>query len=278
MLSTSSDLSARIWSALDGSNPRTLTGHTAAVTDSAIIERGRYVVTSGNDGYVRLWSVGEAKNLKSWRIGKGSKKRVTKLALLDASITGNAVNATTTATGEATQQQPFEGKVAVAGLEDGALAFIELASSQLDEQPCIEALSGRAVSALALLTHTNGTYLLAAGSVDGVVSLYTGTASDASPRPLPRLLHRFKRNDADVTSLVIRAPSSESKIQLLVGTSDGLPYEVEVTQVHNAKGSESTRIAIVAELAGYNIDACKGLVDVGGEVYAAGSDGYLRRY
>ena len=278
MLSTSSDLSARIFSALDGSNPRTLTGHTAAVTDSAIIERGRHVVTSGNDGYVRLWSVGEAKNLKSWRIGKGSKKRVTKLALLDASIAENAVNATTTATGEAMQQQPFEGQIAVAGLEDGSLAFVDLASSQLDEQPRIEAPSGRAVSALALHTHTNGTYLLAAGSVDGVVSLYTGAASNTSPHSLPRLLHRFKRNDADITSLVIRASSSENKTQLLVGTSDGLPYEVEATQVHDEKGSESTRIAIVTELAGYNIDACNCFVEIGGEVYAAGSDGHLRRY
>lgn len=266
-----------MFSALDGSNPRTLTGHTAAVTDSAIIERGRHVMTSGNDGYVRLWSVGEGKNIKSWKVGKGSRKRVTKLALLDALVEGRA--ATATATTEALQQQPFEGKIVVAGLEDGCLAFINLASSQLDEQPRIEApgaAPGRAVSALSLLTHANGAYLLAAGNVDGVISLYSGTISEGSSYRLPRVLHRFKRNDADITSLGMRASSSESTTQLLVGTSDGLPFQVEVA--HTQNGRDSAAIIVVAELAGYNIDDCNEVVEIEGDVYAAGSDGQLRRY
>lgn len=58
VLSTSVDMRARIVSALDGTCPRVLEGHTRAVNDSAIFGRGREVATGSSDGTVRVWDVG----------------------------------------------------------------------------------------------------------------------------------------------------------------------------------------------------------------------------
>lgn len=60
VLTTSLDATARIYSALDGANPRTLTGHTRAVYASAMLGRGREVLTGSLDATVRLWDVGAA--------------------------------------------------------------------------------------------------------------------------------------------------------------------------------------------------------------------------
>ncbi|WFD04521.1 hypothetical protein MOBT1_003232 [Malassezia obtusa] len=57
LLTTSLDYTAKIYSAIDGSNPRTLTGHTRAVYSSAIVGRGREVLTGSLDATVRMWDV-----------------------------------------------------------------------------------------------------------------------------------------------------------------------------------------------------------------------------
>ncbi|GIY17702.1 proteasomal ATPase-associated factor 1, partial [Caerostris extrusa] len=59
-----------IWNALTGTILRrpcvgwkcavTLTGHTAAVTDTAIVDRGRNIVTLSKDGTARLWDCGKS--------------------------------------------------------------------------------------------------------------------------------------------------------------------------------------------------------------------------
>lgn len=46
ILSTGSDLRVKIWSAEDGSCPVTLIGHSGAVTDAAIVDRGKNIVTA----------------------------------------------------------------------------------------------------------------------------------------------------------------------------------------------------------------------------------------
>ncbi|PKI83613.1 hypothetical protein MVES_002454 [Malassezia vespertilionis] len=63
VLSTSLDFSARIFSALDGSNPRTLTGHSGALHCSAMLGRGKSVVTGSSDGTVRVWDVGRGESV-----------------------------------------------------------------------------------------------------------------------------------------------------------------------------------------------------------------------
>ncbi len=64
VLSTSSDLSVRIWDPFTGDNPRTLEGHKRAVLTAGIVGRGRTVLTGAADGTVRLWDVATPKQIK----------------------------------------------------------------------------------------------------------------------------------------------------------------------------------------------------------------------
>ncbi|AMD21849.1 HFL007Wp [Eremothecium sinecaudum] len=67
LLSSSIDMRLKIWSAVDGSNPRTLLGHIAAVTDTAIIERGRNILSCSRDGTVKLWDCGSGNVIRTFR-------------------------------------------------------------------------------------------------------------------------------------------------------------------------------------------------------------------
>jgi proteasomal ATPase-associated factor 1 len=57
-VSAGSDYQIKIWSVIDGSNPRTLTGHKGQINDLAIIGRGRNIVSGCEDGTVKLWECG----------------------------------------------------------------------------------------------------------------------------------------------------------------------------------------------------------------------------
>ena len=164
----------------------------------------------------------------------------------------------------------MQGKVAVAGLEDGHVALLDLRSSAVDPPKAYVQMStsGKAVSALAVQKSGEG-YRIAAGTVDGQISIY-GLA-DANDQP--RLIQSFKKNDADITSMAFSL-TQEGRSSLLVGTSDGLPFQVSL-----ASSSEAVpAVEVAAELAGYDIDACTSIKEVDGEIYAAGMDGHLRRY
>jgi WD40 repeat protein len=216
-------------------------------------------LTSGNDGTVKLWHVGEGKCLRSWKVGKGARKRVTKLALCSYSDT-QADDAT----------DDLQGKVAIAGLEDGQIALLSLASPASDPPKYIEQISpsGKAISALAVQRQEEG-YRIAVGTVDGRIAICNLTSADNQLE----LLGVFKRNDADITSLDF-GQIDKGRSSLLVGTSDGLPFEVSLS----SSSEDGLDVKVMAELAGYDIDACNAVCFVEGEVYTAGMDGHLRRY
>ncbi|KAJ1997905.1 hypothetical protein GGI04_005227, partial [Coemansia thaxteri] len=46
VLSGASDMRLRVWSASDGTNPTTLTGHTSAITDTAIVGVGKNILSA----------------------------------------------------------------------------------------------------------------------------------------------------------------------------------------------------------------------------------------
>lgn len=268
VISTSSDLTARIFSALDGSNPRTLKGHTAAVTDSAIIERGRHVLTTSNDGTLKLWLVGESKCVKTWRFGHGSRKRALRV------VTFPKKSGPTTAEGSLDPE--VAGKAAAVTLEDGTLAVIDLDSSGGD--PPVQTIkatrNGKALTALAV-TELGSITMLAVGSADGIITLVSINASNLS-EPAKVLLHA-KRNSADVTDLKFithsDTPSSDTEARLLSSSMDGLLYESRISILEN-----EVSVKVEAEFAGYDIDACNVVVQRGNDIYSAGKDGHLRRY
>ncbi|RKP13133.1 WD40-repeat-containing domain protein [Piptocephalis cylindrospora] len=66
LLTGGTDMRLRVWSALDGSCPVTLIGHTGGITDTALVDRGRTVYSSSRDGTVRLWELSSSRSLQHW--------------------------------------------------------------------------------------------------------------------------------------------------------------------------------------------------------------------
>ena len=66
LISGSQDMQVKIWSVKDGSNPRSLIGHKATITDIAIIDRGRNVLSASLDGTIRLWECGTASTVHTF--------------------------------------------------------------------------------------------------------------------------------------------------------------------------------------------------------------------
>ena len=60
VLSGGADMRLRVTSVEDGRCPVTLVGHTGGVTDTAIIGRGKLVISVSRDGTARLWRLADS--------------------------------------------------------------------------------------------------------------------------------------------------------------------------------------------------------------------------
>lgn len=156
----------------------------------------------------------------------------------------------------------------LAGLEDGNVALIDLKSSFTDPlKPYVQASSwGKALSAIATCPYADG-YRVATGTIDGQVSIFALANTEGNLE----VVGSFKRNNADITSLLFSASEDEGHFNLIVGTADGLPFQLSICEGGSLGG-------VQAELAGYDIDACTSVQQYGGETYTAGMDGSVRRY
>lgn len=262
-------MSARIFSAIDGSNPRTLKGHSAAVTDVAIIERGRLVLTTSNDGALKLWLVGASKCLKTWQFGQGTRKRALKVAIFS--------KASSTSYEEDVVDADVAGKAACVCLEDGSLAMVDLESSTDSPAQSIQiSTTGKALTSIAV-TKRLDSIIVAIGSADGIVTVISLNQDNLDESP--KILLRYQRNSADVTSLLFVEEDEHStqkdSISLLASSMDGLLYQARISL---EGGSAQVSAQVETEFAGYDIDACNAVVQRGSDLYAAGKDGHLKRY
>lgn len=127
LLSSSTDLQIKIWSVLDGSNPRTFIGHKAAVTDTCMIEKGRNFLSSSLDGSVRLWECASGSNLHSFTRKENPTDGVNTLGLLSDSSAES---------GGGSNYEEFGtlGKKVLAGHSSGVITLHEVFSKKQELQ------------------------------------------------------------------------------------------------------------------------------------------------
>lgn len=205
VLSTSVDMRARIVSALDGTCPRVLEGHTRAVNDSAIFGRGREVATGSSDGTVRVWDVGHHVTQSRWDVQDG----VNALAVL----------------GAAASTPDAQQGLLVAGTDGGRLCGWDTRSvpqaawsARVPAHPWCKDLAH-----ICALDADDTRILL--GTSNGMSALY-----DVRQPSTP--LDAWHRNTASVMSVELAGDAAK------VSTSDGLPYSWHAStgQVHEYAG------------------------------------------
>ena len=276
-MTTSSDCTARIFG-LDGSNPRTLTGHRRGVTSSYMIGKGREVLTSSSDGTTRLWDVGE-----------GIQKRVF------PSHSFSSVNVVSMGRKEVKGQDGMEldvasneDKLLVTGLSNG---FIEghdvLSGSSVFRLPKLLFPSGTAPQAtdrwkqitsgsISSLDWSRDSNLLVAGCINGVtlahdvrmISSESNGSQDNGGAALASrsLLATWRRNEAAINEIRLLPGCKEA----ILATSDGTPYRVNLVE-------DSPRV--LEEYNGWDVDNVQSsCIDARGRIWLAGADGFLRMY
>lgn len=139
-LTTSLDLSIKVWDIASGSNPRTFKSHKARITDLAMIDNGRNFVSSSLDGYIKLWDCGSGTNFSSFKRHDSFKDGVTSLFLHN----GQSEASTT----QVSECSPYEfgtlGKQLLAGHVSGAISIFDLGTKK--DTLTLPSLGGQVIS------------------------------------------------------------------------------------------------------------------------------------
>ncbi|KAH7097676.1 WD40 repeat-like protein [Auriculariales sp. MPI-PUGE-AT-0066] len=222
-----------------GTTPRTLRGHRRAITDLALLDRGREVLSSAKDGTVRLWDVGQGE--QTWM----------------GVATGSAPVLSMTASASDT-------RTVWLALGDGALERLDIRSSTNVTPLRLEAPIDRPPAALHTVTISQDGSHIASGARDGVTTL-----RDIRSPTVP--LARWARTGSCIEGLAF-APSSSvgTKRDLIVATEDGLPYRTRI-------GTDG-EVAVEEEYVGAECDPVRAVRWTGSGIWTASADGVVRRY
>ncbi|GAV99874.1 hypothetical protein LENED_001360 [Lentinula edodes] len=248
------------------SSVRTLTAHTRSVTSSAMIGRGRAIISSSMDGTIRVWDVstGEEETLVHSAAGVGiGINRIFLDSDRDLSSSEDA--------------EPSSNSRLYAALHDGSFEVFALGGNQKPRKLVHEFRSEKSIyGALNAITVSMPTAearekFIAVGSAQGVISIYNAS-SYAS-------VH-FRRNEASIEDLDF-VPLPQSKLGLVITTGDGLPWIASLDELP-ITGSVDAKVSVYAELVGGDVDAVRNVsvhtVSSTIEVWTASDDGIVRRY
>lgn len=233
-----------MFSAEDGINPRTLKGHTRAVTSTHILGVGKEVLSASKDGTIRLWNVGEAKELQQWPIER--KRAIEVLVVLEDKEALEEIG------------MEEEERVMLASTKDGVAVVPWTQPGWF--VPRLEEV-GHQIS----MAYSTSSQLLATGHSDGTIVLRPlRSLVPDSPESTTKL---FRRNDSPIYSL------SFSSSDLLIGTSTGLPCCVGIE-------IKDDTISVVPkeEYAGWEAVGVECWTEGNGSVWCAGGEGGIRRY
>lgn len=235
-------MTLRVFSAVDGSNPRTLVGHTKTVTGLEIIGRGKTVLSGSMDGTVRLWNVASGECVKKWMLDQP----VTAMVLVQPPE----------------REDDLDGAQLLIAHSNGTASILDLSSSATTAT-----LSTGSSSALDALAFHPATRTVALGSRVGVIHIFDLPVSSSSDKLEPQT--SFTRSGAAIKSLAFNG--SSTGLELIVATADGLPYRAQVSL--NAP-------RVIEEYAGFDCESANALAVLGDgtPVLIASAEGEVRRY
>ncbi|EIW58621.1 WD40 repeat-like protein [Trametes versicolor FP-101664 SS1] len=245
---------------------RTLRGHTRAITSTAIIARGRNVLSGSKDGTVRLWDIPSSSQIRT--LAAGSSHFVPVLAISSGERWRDAA-LESTADDVDSREVETSDKVVFCGLQDGSFELFDLRT----KFPVFRSPAGAsgARSALQALAYSPERSLLATGSAAGLTSVYDVRTLGEGP------VTTFRRNEAPIEDIVfVDPPAHASRDEstpplggLAIATEDGLPYVANI---------QRSRADVRAELVGTDCDAVRLVRAAGRHVWTAADDGVVRRY
>lgn len=243
ILSCSSDLTIRVYASKDGANPRTLKGHTRAVTSTHIIGVGKEVLSASRDGTVRLWNVGEGKETRQWTIE--GKRAAESMTVLEGESSLKSLGL------------QEDERVMLVPTKEGIAVVPWTSPGWFVANPD---LTGHLVS----LAYSPESDMLATGHSDGIVAVRPLASLVPDATATPTLI---RRNESPVYSLFFSASD------LYMGTAAGLPCRLGVKE-----GDEGIDAEVKEELAGWEAVGVECWTEGHGSVWCAGGEGGIRRY
>ena len=272
VLTASSDLSIRVFG-LDGVNPRTLKGHLRAVTSVAVVGVGKRVVSASKDGTVRMWDVGQGKEVRRWSIAP--RTAVEKVVYVTDEVAVSMLrqrgrSRETVTNGHGQAHDDTDG-VILAALQSGDIAVIDPSSN--GSAP-VAVIPSPVESNLVSFAYDPVLQLAATGHTNGVISLRRladiPTDTSATTQHPARL---FRRNESPIYSLAFHYPkdaNGERSIDLFVGTAAGLPCRLSI--------APSLDVRVKEEFAGWEAAGVECWASSGDSAWCAGGEGGVRRY
>ncbi|GAA94028.1 uncharacterized protein L969DRAFT_85548 [Mixia osmundae IAM 14324] len=231
LLSTSSDLSARVWSAQTGACPRVLKGHTRGLTCSAIVREGKIVLTASFDQSIKLWRLADGVCMATVQLQQD--EVVLRIVIVHRDSAGPPPDGHEAIVPE--ERKGLVGLLAICATRNGSIIIVNLATAVVERR--LSTGSQTAVDALAC-NESTGHVLL--GLRNGQLQLWDPhTTQDGAH------LLTLCRNDAGINDIAHDAATD----RWLIAGADGLAYSVDL-----GSSPSGFQPRVTSEWAGCSID------------------------
>ena len=237
---------------------RVLRGHTRAITSIAIVARGRNIISSSQDGSVRLW---DAESREQIWVGHTTGSVGISAIALSVGVFPDTPDSGRIITDA--REVETNDKLVFCALANGSFEIFSLATK------CSIYRSSSGSWNLTAISYSPSYKLLSTGSSHGVINVYNATSLNDLSSPLVS----WSRNAASIEDIAFSlSPSSSAAAELAIATGDGLPYIATISR------DSALNVKVKVEIVGGDCEGVR-IVRVGEEeVWTAGDDGVVRAY